>query len=231
MKIALTSIPKSGTHLLAKVIENIVGEYSTTLKKNIDPNTPYARKAMRCGVVGGHLRIDTIRTAAYLPFFEDRKIFVLIRDPRDICNSMVHYLGTSHRIEHQALYRALDGLDHEDKIRRVADGVRISGGSTKVPPIGEACRGFIEIAGRFPNSIILRYEDFFEEEMMAARLSKFLDIDSEIARLAICNALGANTRTRRVGKRQHWRETFSPALKNYFSENHRETIRYLGFEV
>ena len=111
MKIALTSIPKSGTHLLATVIENIVGDYSVTLRKNLDPQSRYARKAIRRQVVGGHLRISAIMSPNYFPFFSDRKVIALIRDPRDICNSMIHYIEKSHRIENKILYMALNGLE------------------------------------------------------------------------------------------------------------------------
>lgn len=231
MKIALTSIPKSGTHLLATVIENIVGDYSVTLRKNLDPQSRYARKAIRRQVVGGHLRISAIMSPNYFPFFQDRKVIALIRDPRDICNSMIHYIEKSHRIEHKMLSMALNGLEYDEKICRIADGINISETNTRIPPIDVSCRGFIEVVDHFTDSIIIRYEDFFEADIITQKISNFLEISPDSAHDAVMKALKSDTKTKRVGKSQHWRETFSPYLIKYFAEQHGDLIRYMGYDA
>lgn len=231
MKIALTSIPKSGTHLLAKFLEIITGEYCVTLNKNVLPNSYYAKKAMRKSVVGGHLRIKKIMTEEFFHFFDKRKIIVLIRDPRDICNSMVYHIANSNLTEHKIIYDSIRHLSHEDKIRCIAEGININKIDTIMRPLDIMCRGFIEVADHFSDCIILRYEDFFGEKKILKNISDFLEVTPDITRDAIAKALGSDTKTKRIGKSQNWRETFSPELINYFAVQHSDVIRYLGYEV
>ena len=228
MKVAITSIPKSGTHLLATVVKNIFGEYAATVHKNIDIETKYAKKTLSRKVVSGHMRIEAITSPQYSPFFMDRKIAVLVRDPRDICNSMVHYLETSHKEDHKAFYMAISDLDHEEKIRMVARGIRLDGQKFSVPSIDKACSGFLEIAENLPDSTIFRYEEFFDDGIVE-RLSDFFEVPKDLARSAVSSSLGANTRTKREGKKQQWRQNFSQELKDFFDENFGSTIRYLGY--
>ncbi|MHA6719616.1 hypothetical protein ACX40Y_09185 [Sphingomonas sp. RS6] len=228
MKIALTSIPKSGTHLLATVVEKMLGDYGATLGKKVDFSSGRGKSLMSRKVICGHLRLDTIITPQHAPYFIGRRVAILVRDPRDICNSMVYYLEKSHRDVHQMMSKSMEGLTHEEKVMRVADGISLDGVSANVPSIDKACRGFIEIAEYIPDSMVFRYEEFFDDAV-APKLAAFFEVSPEVARAAVAESLGADTRTKREGKKQPWRSNFSPALIDFFEQKYGETIRYLGY--
>lgn len=142
---------------------------------------------------------------------------------------MVHYLETSHREEHKFLNLSLSGLTHEERIKRVAQGIRLDGQKATIPSIDKASKGFLEIIENVPSSTLFRYEEFFDDSI-SEKLSDFFEIPKDLALSAVSASLGASSRTKREGKKQQWRHNFSQNLKDFFDRNFGDTIEYLGYK-
>lgn len=146
----LTSIPKSGTHLVVPVLEAVLETKGHVLGK----------KGVRAGVVPpafarhafvyGHVRC---RVRAVTP--AGLRILVLIRDPRDIVLSMRDYLARSRHPRHWAVRRMLARLPREEQLMRLVDGVAAMGFA--VAPIEQHCGKMLEWRKR--GGMVLRYEE------------------------------------------------------------------------
>lgn len=231
--IFITSIPKSGTHLLATVIEQATGEYPVSVKKyGLDENSNLSKYQDIKGLIG-HFRVAQLESNESLKYhFAKRKIIILIRDPRDICNSMLHYLERSVNSHHKNVASLLEHMDYDSKIKAVASGLISSDKSFKVANLTQLCSGFIEIQHLFPEqTTIIKYEDFFTENIARDKIAKFLDIDQQSAERYIQNALSSETKTKNIGLPYAWKKNFNDHLKSFINESHSDIIRQLGYEV
>ncbi len=224
-----TSAPKSGTHLLAKVIENLTGRYTVTIKRGM-PDSEIRRRSNAFPNIGGHFRLKDFRgSEALMETLAERSLFILIRDPRDVCASMVTYLARKGNYEHQQAFQCLADLEGEAAIMRVAEGFDSGDSSFRQPSIEQACAGFLEIRQLCPWSTVLRYEEFFTPEA-AQKIAAGLGLDQDIVQGAISSALISDTRTKHTGTPRVWL-TFSDELKDYFREKHSRLIERLGYDV
>jgi hypothetical protein len=225
--IFVTSIPKAGTHLLCQVIEYVVGTYPVSLKKGraFEPGRfedhPY--------LVGHFRREHLAGSDALFRLFARRAAVVLIRDPRDICNSMLRYLEREPAERYRAAARKLEGLDYPARIKAVAAGIRVAEMEFKIPSLVDACSGFLELRDLLPELVIVRYEDFFGDCVAADKLAPVLRCETRVARAAIERAVTTATRTKDVGQPQAWRRNFDEELAAYMRETYGDIIARLGY--
>jgi hypothetical protein len=230
--IFLTSIPKSGTHLLATTIQVLTGSYPVTVNKPASPvGADFSRFDMHPNL-GGHFRREYVsQNASLAVLFRKRSVFVLIRDPRDICNSMVHYLESSDNAGHKSILPLFEGLTLTEKIKAVAAGMVSPDSGYRVPGLKVACGGFIDFGEVIPTATIIRYEDFFIGTLAAEKISAALGVDVATAQQAVEQALGTKTRTLRVGMPQAWRTNFDQSLISYMNSNYGLLIHKLGYRL
>lgn len=232
MMIFITSAPKSGTHLLAKIVDELLGGYPVSVKeKKALKSFDYGSYAQHRALVG-HFRFAHLETNPSLrALVFGRKLFVLIRDPRDICVSMVYYLEQSVNPMHVAAARQLAGLDLKDKIKKTALGFEVLAGQFRIADLAQHCGGFLEMVEHAPEACLLRYEDFFDAGLAAGKIADFLSIDKNLVSACINNAFSTALRTKRDGVPYSWRKTFDDELQHFFNDHFGSIISRLGYPL
>lgn len=182
----------------------------------------------------GHYRLSHIRGNSSLrDLFVKRNVIVMIRDPRDICNSMLHYLLKSTNRMHQVASKQLIGLSYDEQIMLIAEGISDSNDVAITPSLEKWCSGFIELQEEVSDAFVLRYEDFFEINSISKFLSQIFTINEIKARSLVESALLSGSKTKREGgaKPVQWRSVYSENLKEYFEVNHGAIIERLGYKI
>jgi hypothetical protein len=229
MSYFITSIPKSGTHLLATVIQDLTGAYPRSVKKIDGRDTVYGGYEPSESLVG-HFRARAIRNNESLAkLFSERQVLVLVRDPRAICNSMLHHLMTSRHRRHQEGRDQVQALPFNEQIIRVSKGLFAADGRNIVAELAKMCTGFAEIKKLYPDAVFLRYEDFFDPAFTAEKMPGIFGIDAQRAREVVDRALTGGSRTKREGNPNGWRAVFDADLVNYFDINYGGLINQLGY--
>jgi hypothetical protein len=226
----ITSIPKSGTHLLASFVNAVAGEYPTSVKKEHDRKFDYGRYARAANLVG-HIRARQIsENSSLASLFASRRVLVLVRDPRAICNSMLHFLGSSHHDYHAKALQRIEHFPFDERIMSIAKGLVAEDGRFMVPELTKMCSGFVELTKMHPDAHLLRYEDFFDVDSMGDRLAGIFEIDRTHARACLSTALSGGSRTKREGDPNGWRAAYSPKLRRHFKDNYGAVLASLGYE-
>lgn len=237
-KVLCVSIPKAGTHLLERALCLHPRLYRKLLPTISEENVD------RCGglsgllgrlrpgqVVASHLRFrpeypDLIARAGVRPVF-------LIRDPRDIVVSQVHYV--SKRTDHR-LHTLFEGLpDLRARLRLSIAGDPEHG----VVSIGDRLDYF---AGWLDAALVVRFEDLVgpdgggdqDRQVEVLRsLYGFLDVDLDERTLAriLDRLFSPKSPTFRSGAIGGWRRSFDPEISALFDATVGERIRPYGYDL
>ena len=230
--IFITSIPKAGTHLFGKVIEFITGQYPLSVKKNT-LNYGLSKQQLsvleNCNLLGHFRKIHLDEDIYLKDLFSSRTVFILIRDPRDICNSMLHYLESSTNSNHQSIANLLVNLDYTEKIKQLSSGLKSPNSEFEVPNLHYHCSGFLEIKNHIPDAVIIKYEDFFDEDKISNTLSHTLGVPYELANISVKKALACDTKTKRAGIPYAWENNYDDHLIDYLNNNFFQVISGLGY--
>ncbi len=242
------AFPKSGTHLLIQVLQGFprlgpavdAGLEAVTAfdGRSGRPRSPQemarALRHLRPGDIGyGH--VHALPETLSLLCRPGVAAYFIVRDPRDIVVSHVHYvteMAPEHA--HHAYYRSLP--DFESRLR-----VSILGLPGEERPFPDIARRFAPYRGwlEHPEVRLLRFEDFLWERRGA--LGVVLDHAVErgfplkIPREEAISLLEAALNPRksptfRSGKAGGWREVFTPAVKRLFKETAGDLLIALGYE-
>lgn len=231
-KILVTSIPKSGTFLLAKLVESLTGlsAYGTvSILKSEDAN-PKPGTFLLSHAPAVEKNIKLIRENKF-------KTIVLIRDPRDVIVSMYYYFGKRHA--------AKCGLDYELDRDKLIMLYITKWYTTPNPdiPTGFYLKGdyqaFLDWR-KFPNVHFTTYEalvggkgggnDEIQKKEIHA-LANFLTItlaDDELIMLA--DSLYGDTATFRSGRIGSWKDHFTPEHVQAFKKYAGDLLIKLGYE-
>jgi hypothetical protein len=231
MSYFITSIPKSGTHLLATVVQDLTGAYPRSVKKKAGRDSEYGPFKPTESLVG-HFRARGIRSNDTLAgLFAERQVLVLVRDPRAICNSMLHHLMTSTNKYHTEGREQVADLPFNEQIVKISKGLFAKDGRNIVADLEKMCSGFADIAKLYPSAIFMRYEDFFDPEFVATKMPGIFGIEPQQARDVVDRALAGGSRTKREGNPTGWRSAWDSDLVNYFNINFGGLITELGYQV
>jgi len=227
----ITSIPKSGTHLLSSLVHLHTGQPCISVKKDV---VDFSRFADHLNLVG-HWRSSQVRKREDLhALVAHRNLLIMVRDPRDICNSMLPYVLQSQNPLHQAAAEKLRGLAYDEQIRLIAHGFSVEHASYGMPNVREACSGFSDLKRKlFPDARIFRYEDFFEEAKIVPLIAEAFSIGAKRALDLTTRALTGESKTKRAGgaRPNQWRERFSPALKRMFAQEYADVLEAFGYPI
>jgi hypothetical protein len=244
------SFPKSGTHLLTQILEGFTALGPAVVSGlpalvMYDGFTGAARppaaiaadlERLRPGDIAyGHLHavppaLDTLRRPEFASFF-------ILRDPRDVVVSHVHYVT---EMEPQHIHHAYYSQTLQSFDERLA---------TSIAGRPEARLDFPDIGARFapflgwldcPEILTLRYEDFLSARRPT--LGGVLDhatahgFPLRLGREAALDALEAaidpaRSPTFRSGKRGEWRQRFTQAHCDLFKEVTGDLLMRLGYEA
>jgi Sulfotransferase domain len=229
--IFITSVPKAGTHLLASVVQDLLGVYPTSVKKaGVMHASAYAQYTGHACLVG-HFRDHQLRgNDGLLELFRSRKVIVLVRDPRDVCKSMVHYLLQQQEPRQRQLADLIRELPFKEQVMCVAGGLSLVDRTFEVLRLEEHCDGFVGVQSLVPTVCVLRYEDFFTD-VAAKQLASFLGFNRRLVKQAVSKALGGRSQTKRKGTPYEWLHAFDDELKLYFDVEHGEALRKLGYPL
>lgn len=230
-KFFITTPPKSGTHLLSALVEEVTGEKSISVK-NKKISEAEEREFSKASNLVGHHRIKHLKACDRLyRLFAERKILIMIRDPRDLCNSMLHYLMKSQNLNHQSAARELSGLEFNKQIIKIANGFTVNETNFSVPDIRCWCSGFIELQKEFDQVFVFHYEDFFQEEKVIRLIQNGFEMNYADASTILKSALQKKTKTKRDGGAMpnQWERTFGDELKKFFDDEFGDLITSFGY--
>ena len=237
-KVLCVSIPKAGTHLLERAICLHPRLYRKLLPNVSEENvdrwggvTGLVAKVRPGQVVAGHLRFhaeypEIIARGGIRPIF-------LIRDPRDIVVSQVHYV--SRRTDHR-LHALFDGLpDVKDRLRLAIAGDP----EHDVVSIGDRLDYF---AGWLGAAFVVRFEDLVgpegggdsdRQDATIRSIYDFLgmDVDGHVLARIGDRLFSADSPTFRSGTIGGWRRYFDPELEALFDRTVGDRILPYGYHL
>ena len=228
----ITSCPKSGTHLLATIVEKITGSYPISVKKECLRHDKYLESFFNDKVnLVGHFRVSNIASNRLLSeLFSSRKVLILIRDPRDVCNSMLHYLESHKNPKHRSCLYALEGLDYNSKLIRISKGIASKEFNFNVPNIRTMMHGFFEVRDLYPSSsFVLKYEELLLG-LKSKQISDFFDVPESVFEEARFDSIGKKTKTFRSGKLSVWKG-FDKEVIDFFNDEFGDVINTFGYET
>lgn len=238
--VLVNSIPKSGTHLVLQLARALPetrywGTFiATTPSLTLRPRTPDAL-ARRLGrllpgeVTGAHLfhsqnSETALRATGALHLF-------VCRDPRDVLLSEAHYLATMNRWHR--MHRPFRRLDDPTARLRLA----IEGFDARYPPCEQRLAPYLGWLAA-PDTLVLRYEDFFgpARAKTLARISAAFasrarwpgDQQALAARLAAAIA-PQKSHTFHTGGTQKWRTAYDPATLRRANQRLGPVLAALGY--
>ncbi len=172
---------------------------------------------------------------------EDVRILHLIRDPRDVLISAMHYHKTSDEAWLHKTMPANDDVDYQRKLNSLPTKFE-----QYIFELEHSTNSTIEDMldwqyGR-SNCMDVRYEDLFQDRDMAlwSSIVDFLGFDAgekEFSKETFWKmslfgeAPGANRRHARSGEVQQWRNEFSPQLAEAFVDRFPDALQVLGYET
>jgi sulfotransferase 6B1 len=237
-RVLCVSIPKAGTHLLERALCLHPRLYRKIVPTVTDDNLRRygGLDGLLARVKPGQVIVSHLRFQPGYPEIiagRARAIF-LVRDPRDIVVSQVHYVSKTSSHQHHAFFAGM-----ADESRRLAAAIT-GDRQHEVPSIAErldAYAGWLS-AG----SLLVRFEDLVgpdgggdrERQLGAVRsIYEFLGVDADDALIrSVCERLfSASSPTFRRGAIGAWRSAFGPELERLFAEVAGEAIGPYPYEL
>ena len=244
------SFPKSGTHLLTQILEGFVQigpavnsglpamvmyEGSTGRERRSAEIIRGLKQLFHGDIAYGHLHanpeiVEFLTSPLFATFF-------ILRDPRDIVVSHVHYVTElePNHVHHD--YYANTLKTFEERLR------------TSILGRPDASNPFPDIAGRFapfmawldqPDVFSVKYEDLLQNrEQTISRMIEFamgrgfpINLDKgEAVQLLLARINPQKSPTFRSGKSGGWRTAFTPELRELFKKTGGELLIRLGYET
>jgi hypothetical protein len=244
------SFPKSGTHLLTQILEGftdigpavnsglpamVMFEGASGRERSMGEIEKELRVLANGDIAYGHLhaRPEIIRFLASPRF----ATFFILRDPRDIVVSHVHYVTEMEpdHVHHDYYVNTLNTF--EERLR------------TSILGRPDAPSPFPDIAGRFapflgwldqPDIFVVKYEDLLHKrELIISQMVEFSKQRGFPFRCGHDEAVSAlmshinpqKSPTYRSGKTGGWRKAFTPEITNLFKETAGTLLIRLGYET
>jgi len=241
-RVLVNSIPKSGTHLLREVLNQLPG-IIPRWTYHVDHQIEGYRKQFQYGRCGQVLTAHMSWEPGLLSLLNNKnyRIILMVRDLRDIAVSSAFYGGykdKSHR-----LYNYLSSLSSDDE-RLMAqikgiDGHFLSDG-VRSKSWGEHASEFLPWLNE-DNCLLVRFEDLIGEDGGGDWLTQMKAIESvtrhlgftlteeEINKIAN-NAFKAKARTFRKGQIGDWKNHFKDEHVKAFKETAGQALIEMGYE-
>ena len=247
-RVVANSMPKSGTHLLASMLDQLDGmRFSGRLVTfdagdRFDPDRPLAKldtclKRLRDShYIGGHLIRD--------PRVEQRivasgaKLLTILRDPRAVVVSGAHYVMDARHI--QGRDEALEGFpDHASVLRAMVFGRGEPGERFYFPEIGERFRRYADWADSSAGMTVL-FEDLIghrgggsrdDQVAQVAAILDFLGYDADSSSAIAEQMFSEKAITFRAGRIDSWRDDLTPELVGEIEHRCGDTMARLGYSA
>jgi hypothetical protein len=258
-RVAINSIPKAGTHLLTKLLEAGPGLVNSRLHlsmKDVRPDTFSAEcEADSWAVDPEKLEraLSTVRQAqmvsCHLPHSPETesvfaaagfKIVNLVRDPRDMLVSNLHYIiGLRRHFLHIYLTESLS--NNTERLQRLIDGPTDASEShdgrfRSYSSVLEAYEGWLE-----SGALTVRYEDLNgersgrtsqEQHAALSRVFRHIGLPDDEAGVthALDKAVGKRSATLRAGRSGDWANEFGETTRDLFDQKLGRFLSIYGYE-
>jgi len=224
------SLPKSGTHLLASIFRELGFETAAVRKEGVSEIVDVRiLETARPGDLYyyGHLRArqsDVVEAAQKNGF----RVVVLLRDPRDVCLSMVDFLQSGRPAAIRRGEPQLTRMSRSQLLRGVICGFDLPGYRT--PPMADLAKGWLE--WREHGAVVIRYEEL----AIAARGGPPIESVEKlgIAPAAFCAATAAvfgdtSGKTFNKGVCGRWQAEFDSEARELWRRTASGVSAYLGY--
>lgn len=240
-KAFVTSVPKAGTHLLVHTLSCFPNLYDhgTLVYRSQDEQLLAIRHLTRGSIVSSHMvpdpRLLEILTGGRI------STFFIIRDPRDVCVSLMHYIR---REPDHYFHRFLDSFADDDSLlSAIIHGYSEPRGSEhawlgSIDSVYRRRLGWCDIK----SCLTVRFEDLVGEEgggdrsrqrdtltRVAHHLS--LRLSSEKLDEIASSVFSTTTTTFRRGRIGAWKETFTADHRSQFKSVAGPLLIDLGYEA
>lgn len=210
--ILITSVPKSGTHLITKVVGAALHRQPLPLHKALLPKVPELDAVMQAFhlrelLFHGHIRFS--HSDLFKPYW---KFIVQIRDPRDVILSMRDFIFKTGDPDHEQAKQLLEKMEPDDQLIALLEGLRTP--TFNVPPIDKMFSGFVKWQRR--GALLVRFEDLVAGTS-AQDLADFLHCDLETVAEAIHASVGSSSKTLNKGVAFRWRTDMSGKVLDVFN--------------
>jgi hypothetical protein len=232
--VVANSIPKAGTNLLLDLLVRLGGfcvQPGRTLRgwHDVDVSTLRAVETLRRGKVrSAHLPWHPQLASAYAD--GSPRHLLIVRDPRDICVSVLEYVSTLDRIHPAHAYLARDP-DEQRRLLAIIEGV---------PGVFAGLRDTLTRFAPWlqdPNTLVVRFEHLCtgsaadQRAAMAGKIIEYLGLGARARPFDIASSTQPRTTnlTFRSGRSGDWRTRFGERALQRSDELAGELIERFGY--
>ncbi len=232
-KIVTISIPKSGTHLLERIL-CLHPELYRPIIPTINPDNVYEYGDLNSLL--GRLKPSQVLVTHlyysenYAKWLEesDAKVLFMVRDPRDVVISSAHFESPKHHLREQ--------LDAADDIQSRIELLVKGDTSSNIPPIAEYLAQFTGWMKR--NCMVVRFEeltgDVDTRERTIENIFSYigLPVDRQWLRKSLLpNVISPSSPTFRSGKPSQWVTKYDDATLELFRQFGSDLLIEMGYET
>ena len=206
-RVLVTSLPKSGTHLLVSTFEKLDFRVEKARKKQ--GQAPFDRFAAIDGnlAIFCHYRASDKRIVDWVAA-NGFKVLVLIRDPRDVCLSYVDYIASGQPKDYVKADPTLQFQSRDKLLRAVIEGYDHNG--IKIAPVRDRTEGWLQWTKR--GGVLTRFELLVHvaSGLQRAAFIKPFDVNVSTFTDALVASYGrGESLTFNKGTTQRWEREFS----------------------
>lgn len=242
-RIVANSIPKSGTHLLARCLQLLpdIEDSGLRIRGRMKPQL-LVRRLDRVGG-GCFIPLHLVFTPKREHFLRDRgfTMILITRDPRDIAISHYHYV-TKHSRHHRlhAYYNALP--DDSARLMTSIQGIPESSwkGRVRLRDINRRCRAFLDWADH--GACVAQFEKLVgplgggksqaqHKEIQKIALHLGIQLDTSTLEHIACKVFYRKSSTFRKGAIGDWRNHMGMEHKAVFKEIAGQLLIDMGYEA
>jgi hypothetical protein len=163
---------------------------------------------------------------------------LLLRDPRDLVVSFVHFVQKDPRHEYHEFFKGL--ADEQERLIATITGFAAGSRSAR-PSIADVYRGFLAWQGR-ADVLTVRYESLIGAQGGSSEQSRISEVDriaefvnrrlSEAERAKVLGGMySSKSMTFRAGRRGDWRASFTQRAIAAFKEAAPDLLGEAGYEA
>lgn len=240
VRVMANSIPKAGTNLLSRLMRLMPGTVDRWTY-HVDESLSGLERQIQCGRAGQVITAHLPWTQALADQFNrmDYRTFLMVRDPRDVMVSGVHYVTRMDK--GHPLHRHLNNLPDDDA--RLLAMINPPPADLNIPEVwkNDNFRTFLPWFDE-PACMVIRFEDLVgvrgggsdaAQQKCIRDVAQHMRVDLSDEQLhSITNALfGNKSRTFRKGQIGDWPNQFNDAHKAAYKEQAGDVLIKMGYET
>lgn len=242
-KVLSNSVPKSGTNLLSRCLDLMPGLTHTQIWMNRPQGVADLRARLQRVYPGGYIKGHVVYRPPYARLLQELglKTLLIVRDPRDLAVSLLHwvtYKNKEHRLHPYFSHLA----DDDTRLLAIIHGVPAGrlGTQRELEPINRYVGDFLPWIDR--GACLVRFERLIGPAGDGSRQRQFDEIRKIAAYLEIpltdveaeqiaANVFSTSSNTFRKGQIGNWTDHFKPVHVDAFKEVAGDLLVAMEYEV